>query len=340
MKSQKYLVSLISLVIFIFLGCNIGISDIPKKSLVKSNLLSKFINTQSYTINCPEDFTYVDKCGEYLMGPFNISISSAIMKESKQNDLDSISPLLKGLERKYTKDGYDCLWGRIPENINLTGFWMKNINDRKVHYLYIIPSNGRYYSLMAEVDNNDDLILADEIMSTFIIKDEDWIDPTLTADSEMAKTPLTPLNYFLAVNDVYLQDDYKSFLLPKGFKMMPGTGTLHIESGKYNINITRIQFKKATYQQYLDKLTKFYKGEKSFSRMYEIRFGENTFEALGKTTEIEFIDTPADIRDKYQYFTEANMTKLKNIGYEKPFTSLEEGVYDYVKNYLTPQKYY
>ena len=67
---------------------------------------------------------------------------------------------------------------------------------------------------------------------------------------------------------------------------------------------------------------------------------KNTFEALGKTTEIEFIDTPADIREKYQYFTEANMTKLKNIGYEKPFTSLEEGVYDYVKNYLTPQKYY
>ncbi len=65
-----------------------------------------------------------------------------------------------------------------------------------------------------------------------------------------------------------------------------------------------------------------------------------TFSALGKEAKIEFIDTPIDIRDKYQYFTEANMAKLKNAGYSKPFTSLEEGVSDYVKNYLEGHKYY
>ena len=43
---------------------------------------------------------------------------------------------------------------------------------------------------------------------------------------------------------------------------------------------------------------------------------------------------PLDIRDKYQYFTEANMAKLIAAGYDKPFSSLEEGVSDYVKNYL------
>ena len=55
--------------------------------------------------------------------------------------------------------------------------------------------------------------------------------------------------------------------------------------------------------------------------------------------DIEFIDTPVDIRDKYQYFTEANMNKLRSVGYDKPFTSLEDGVEDYVKNYLIKQKY-
>lgn len=55
------------------------------------------------------------------------------------------------------------------------------------------------------------------------------------------------------------------------------------------------------------------------------------FNALGKKESIEFIDTPVDIRDKYQYFTEANMNKLKGIGYDKPFTSLEAGVLDYIK---------
>ncbi len=60
----------------------------------------------------------------------------------------------------------------------------------------------------------------------------------------------------------------------------------------------------------------------------------SVFKALDKSESIDFIDTPADIRDKYQYFTEANMAKLKSIGYSKPFHSLEEGTEDYVKNYL------
>ena len=60
----------------------------------------------------------------------------------------------------------------------------------------------------------------------------------------------------------------------------------------------------------------------------------NTFKAMGKDVNIEFIDIPEDIRDKYQYFTEANMTKLREAGYDKEFTSLEDGVADYVKNYL------
>ncbi len=65
-----------------------------------------------------------------------------------------------------------------------------------------------------------------------------------------------------------------------------------------------------------------------------------TFRALGMEPNIEFIDTPEDIRDKYQYFTEASMTKLRAAGYGKPFTSLEDGVEDYVKNYLVGHKYY
>ena len=58
------------------------------------------------------------------------------------------------------------------------------------------------------------------------------------------------------------------------------------------------------------------------------------FKGLDKKDNIEFIDTPKDIRDKYQYFTEAKMDKLRNIGYDKPFFSLEDGVSDYVSNYL------
>lgn len=64
----------------------------------------------------------------------------------------------------------------------------------------------------------------------------------------------------------------------------------------------------------------------------------NTFQAMGLSPQIEFIDTPLDIRDKYQYYTEAPMEKLRNIGYDRPFTTLEDGVNDYVHNYLAESK--
>jgi len=65
-----------------------------------------------------------------------------------------------------------------------------------------------------------------------------------------------------------------------------------------------------------------------------------TFTALGLEADIEFIDTPLDIRDKYQYYTEARINKLINTGYNKGFYSLEEGIRDYVINYLEKEKYY
>ena len=65
-----------------------------------------------------------------------------------------------------------------------------------------------------------------------------------------------------------------------------------------------------------------------------------TFAGLDDTVNISFIDMPEDIRDKYQYFTEANMQKLLDAGYNHSFYSLEEGVNDYVRNYLARQAYY
>jgi ADP-L-glycero-D-manno-heptose 6-epimerase len=65
-----------------------------------------------------------------------------------------------------------------------------------------------------------------------------------------------------------------------------------------------------------------------------------TFRAMNRSIDVTYIDTPEDIRDKYQYFTEANMNKLILAGYKDGFHTLEQGVEDYVKNYLTEFKYY
>lgn len=64
------------------------------------------------------------------------------------------------------------------------------------------------------------------------------------------------------------------------------------------------------------------------------------FNSLGKPVNIEYIDIPEDIRDKYQYFTEATMNKLREAGYEKDFYSLEKGVGEYVKEWLAKKRYY
>lgn len=65
-----------------------------------------------------------------------------------------------------------------------------------------------------------------------------------------------------------------------------------------------------------------------------------TFSALDKSPQIEYIDMPADIRDTYQYYTEAEMNKIRSAGYSQPLYSLEDGVGDYIKNYLSLEKYY
>jgi ADP-L-glycero-D-manno-heptose 6-epimerase len=64
------------------------------------------------------------------------------------------------------------------------------------------------------------------------------------------------------------------------------------------------------------------------------------FTALGLPPQIEYIDMPEDIRDKYQYFTEADMQKLTSAGYHDGFQSIEDGVGDYVKEYLAKKAYY
>lgn len=84
--------------------------------------------------------------------------------------------------------------------------------------------------------------------------------------------------------------------------------------------------------------------KKPNSGLYNLGTGEarsfldlakGTFKAMKREEQIFFVDTPADIRDKYQYFTEADMQKLREAGYKVPFTSLEAGISDYVQHYLS-----
>ena len=69
-----------------------------------------------------------------------------------------------------------------------------------------------------------------------------------------------------------------------------------------------------------------------------IDLAHSVFVALNKKPKIEFIEMPETIRDKYQYFTQANISRLQATGYKEKITSLENAVADYIKNYLVPDK--
>ncbi|MCC6384757.1 MAG: ADP-glyceromanno-heptose 6-epimerase [Bacteroidia bacterium] len=89
--------------------------------------------------------------------------------------------------------------------------------------------------------------------------------------------------------------------------------------------------------------------QRKYSGIYNLGTGKartfndlatSVFNSLDRPVSIEFIDIPADIRDTYQYQTEAKMKKLRSIGYDRKFCSLEEGIDDYIKNYLDHTRYY
>ncbi len=94
-------------------------------------------------------------------------------------------------------------------------------------------------------------------------------------------------------------------------------------------------------------MTIFFMENKDASGIFNIGTGEARtwndlanalFSALGKEPNIEYIEMPEELKNKYQYFTQANITKIRNAGYDKPISSIEEGVADYVK-YMKGKEY-
>ncbi len=99
------------------------------------------------------------------------------------------------------------------------------------------------------------------------------------------------------------------------------------------------------YVEDVAKVILFFMNSRKNSGIYNIGTGEArtylsltkaVFKSMNKPENIGFVDTPDDLRGKYQYYTCANIKKLRSVGYEERFYSLEEGVDDYVRNFLAP----
>jgi ADP-L-glycero-D-manno-heptose 6-epimerase len=145
----------------------------------------------------------------------------------------------------------------------------------------------------------------------------------------------------------YHKADMRSFVL-KGFQQIKQTGKVRLFKSHNPAYKDGCQMRDFLYVKDAVDMTLFFLDNKKANGIFNIGAGtprtwldlaNALFAAVGASPNIEFIDTPPAIRDKYQYFTQADITKLRKAGCDKQPTALELAVKDYVQNYLKTDNY-
>ncbi|MCL5028781.1 MAG: ADP-glyceromanno-heptose 6-epimerase [Bacteroidetes bacterium] len=145
----------------------------------------------------------------------------------------------------------------------------------------------------------------------------------------------------------YHKGDMRS-VVHKAFEQIMNTGKVKLFKSKNPNYKDGEQIRDFIYVKDAVDMTLFFLDKNDRNGIYNIGSGKARtwndlvtalFNALGKPINIEYIDLPEHLVEKYQYFTEANLGKIKTAGYSNPITSLEDGVTDYVKNFLLKEKY-
>ena len=162
-----------------------------------------------------------------------------------------------------------------------------------------------------------------------------------------------PFWYGLKFFNVYGPNEYHksrmASVVMHAYKQIKETGQMNLFMSHRDDIAHGHQARDFIYVKDVVKMCLFFLDEIPESGLYNIGTGQArtfldlvnaVFDSLGLEAKIHFIPTPEDIRDTYQYFTEAKMDKLRQAGYLASFSSLEEGVDDYVQNYLRSSTIY
>ncbi len=140
----------------------------------------------------------------------------------------------------------------------------------------------------------------------------------------------------------YHKGDMRSVVL-KGYEQIKSTGKIRLFKSHRKDYKHGEQMRDFIYVKDAVKVTIFFYKNPNLAGIYNVGTGhartwnalaKAIFDAIGKKPNIEYIDMPVELREKYQYFTEANMKKLCKAGFKEKFMSLESAVKDYVQNYL------
>ena len=145
----------------------------------------------------------------------------------------------------------------------------------------------------------------------------------------------------------YHKGHMRSFIV-KAFEQINAEGTVRLFKSYEGDYADGEQVRDFIYVKDAVDMTLFFLDNRHLGGLYNVGTGEArtwndlvtaVFAAMGKKPNIEYIDMPDSIRNQYQYFTQADMSKLRSAGYDKQITSLEDAIKDYVQNYLPEKRY-
>ena len=145
----------------------------------------------------------------------------------------------------------------------------------------------------------------------------------------------------------YHKADMRSFVI-KGFHQIQQTGKVKLFKSYDPQYKDGCQMRDFLYVKDAVDMSLFFLDNKKASGVFNVGSGrartwldlaKAVFTAMGKEPNIEFVDMPDVLRDKYQYFTQADIGKIRGAGYKKEIPTLEDSVKDYVQNYLVNEKY-
>ncbi len=169
----------------------------------------------------------------------------------------------------------------------------------------------------------------------------------LWARDEKAFDKIVGLKYFNVYGpNEYHKGDMQS-LVRKGFFQIQETGRMRLFKSYKDEYADGGQERDFLYIKDAVAMTLFFLDHPQVGGLFNVGSGKARnwnhlakalFSALGKEPNIEYIEMPSSIRDQYQYHTQAKMGKIRTAGYDAPIASLEDGIKDYVQNYLLPSK--
>ena len=159
----------------------------------------------------------------------------------------------------------------------------------------------------------------------------------------------TGLKFFNVFGPNEYHKDRMSSVIFQAFNVISATGKMNLFRSHHPDFKDGEQARDFIYVEDVARVILYFMHHRKNSGIYNVGTGvartylsltKAVFKSMGKAENIGFIDTPEDLKGKYQYYTCANIQKLREIGYGEEFMSLEDGIEDYVHNYLTPDLRY